>query len=417
MADDRRSAISPWTIVLPLALGQFVASYAGTNMNVAINSIAKDLGTDVHGVQTAITLFMLTMAALMITGSKLTDIFGRKRCFMVGMTVYGLGALIAAAAPGLGVLIFGYSLLEGVGSALMIPPIYILITVAFEGTATRAKYFGVVSAAAGIGSAAGPLIGGLLTSAISWRASFVLQVLIVAVIIYLARRIVDPPLRGPRPAFDVEGAVLSAAGLFFIVLGVLQSSTYGWGKSRQDFTIGSTVVIPKGGISLVWISVAIGVLVLAWFFIHLGRRERAGKPPLFATRMLRDKISNLGLVTQNMQWLVLQGTFFVVSVFLQTIRGFSAIQTGLALDPGNDRNPPRFRRGGAHGAPLVPGHTHPRRLRAHLRRLRAARALRPRRLEHPQLGAGPFRPRHRGRDHAHRVGERRAVRVVRPGPG
>ena len=333
MADDTRSAISPWAIVLPLALGQFVASYAGSNMNVAINSIAKDLGTDVHGVQTAITLFMLTMAALMITGSKLTDIFGRKRCFIVGMTVYGVGALVAAAAPGLGALIFGYSLLEGIGSALMIPPIYILITVAFEGTTTRAKYFGIVSAAAGIGSAAGPLIGGLITSTISWRASFLLQVLIVAVIIYLARRIVDPPLRGPRPAFDVEGAVLSAAGLFFIVLGVLQSSTYGWGKSRQAFTIGGTVVIPKGGISVVWISVAIGVLILAWFFIHLGRRERAGKPPLFATRMLRAKISNLGLITQNMQWLVLQGTFFVVSVFLQTIRGFSAIQTGLALTP------------------------------------------------------------------------------------
>ena len=254
MADDTRSAISPWAIVLPLALGQFVASYAGSNMNVAINSIAKDLGTDVHGVQTAITLFMLTMAALMITGSKLTDIFGRKRCFIVGMTVYGVGALVAAAAPGLGALIFGYSLLEGIGSALMIPPIYILITVAFEGTTTRAKYFGIVSAAAGIGSAAGPLIGGLITSTISWRASFLLQVLIVAVIIYLARRIVDPPLRGPRPAFDVEGAVLSAAGLFFIVLGVLQNSTYGWGKSRQAFTIGGTVVIPKGGISVVWIS-------------------------------------------------------------------------------------------------------------------------------------------------------------------
>src|SRR5947207_11024725 len=112
-------------IVFPLALCQFIASYAGTNMNVAISSIAKDLGTTVIGVQTAITLFTLTMAALMIPGSKLTDIWGRKACFRAGLVVYGLGALVAALAPGLGVLIPGYSILEGVGSALMIPPIYI----------------------------------------------------------------------------------------------------------------------------------------------------------------------------------------------------------------------------------------------------------------------------------------------------
>src|SRR6187551_1897205 len=109
--------------VLPLALAQFVASYAGSNMNVAISSIASDLGTSVTGIQTTITLFTLTMAALMIPGSKLTDIWGRKFCFELGLIVYGIGALIAAIAPGLGVLMFGYSLLEGVGSALMIPPI------------------------------------------------------------------------------------------------------------------------------------------------------------------------------------------------------------------------------------------------------------------------------------------------------
>src|ERR1700748_1074905 len=118
-------------MILPLALAQFIASYAGTNMNVAISSIAKDLGTTVVGVQTAITLFLLTMAALMIPGSKLTDRWGRKRCLNAGLTVYGTGAVIAAAAPGLGVLILGYSAFQGVGSALMIPPIYILATLYF----------------------------------------------------------------------------------------------------------------------------------------------------------------------------------------------------------------------------------------------------------------------------------------------
>src|SRR5215470_4362561 len=221
--------------VLPLALAQFIASYAATNMNVAISAIAKDLGTNVAGVQTAITLFTLTMAALMIPGSKLTDIWGRKRCFLLGLIIYGVGGLLALLAQALPLLIVGYSLFEGVGSALMIPPIYILVTVAFPDVKSRARYFGVVSGAAGLGAAAGPLIGGVVTTAISWRASFVLQVLIVVTIIVLARRIVDPPRTGPRPAFDVGGAILSAAGLCLVVLGILQSRTYGWFVSREDF--------------------------------------------------------------------------------------------------------------------------------------------------------------------------------------
>src|SRR5205809_7936933 len=121
-----KQEFSAQRVVFPLALCQFIASYAGTNMNVAISSIAEDLGTTVIGVQTAITLFTLTMAALMIPGSKLSDIFGRRRCFRAGLVVYGVGALVATFAPGVGVLVLGYSLLEGVGSALMIPPIYIL---------------------------------------------------------------------------------------------------------------------------------------------------------------------------------------------------------------------------------------------------------------------------------------------------
>src|SRR5215469_3828755 len=158
--------------VLPLALAQFVASYAATNMNVAISAIASDLNTTVFGVQTAITLFTLTMAALMIPGSKLTDIWGRKRCFVLGLAIYGIGAILALASQHITQLIIGYSLLEGVGSALLIPPIYILVTVSFPDVKSRARYFGIISGAAGLGAAAGPLIGGLVTSAISWRASF-----------------------------------------------------------------------------------------------------------------------------------------------------------------------------------------------------------------------------------------------------
>src|SRR5437764_7253607 len=254
---EREAAVrnSARAMILPLALAQFICSYAATNMNVAISAIAKDLDTTVAGVQTAITLFTLTMAALMIPGSKLTDIWGRKRCFLLGLLIYGVGGLLAALSFGLPLLIVGYSLLEGVGSALLVPPIYILVTVAFPDVKSRARYFGVISGAGGLGAAAGPLIGGVVTSAISWRASFGLQVLVVGWIILLARKITDAGTEEPRPRFDVTGAVLSAAGLFFVVLGVLQSRTYGFGQSRHDFTIGNTVVIPKGSISPVWIYV------------------------------------------------------------------------------------------------------------------------------------------------------------------
>jgi MFS family permease len=302
-------------VVLPLALAQFIASYAASNMNVAITTIADDLNTDVAGIQTTITLFTLTMAALMIPGSKLTDIWGRKYCFILGLAVYGVGALLAALAPGLILLTVGYSLLEGIGSALLIPPIYILVTVLFDDLKTRAKWFGVISGAAGLGAAAGPLIGGLITSYISWRASFLLQVVVVALIALLARRIDDPPLPAERPRFDVVGAVLSAAGLFLVVFGVLQTNTLGWASAR------------------VWLLVGLGVVILAGFFLYARARERAGRTPLVSPALFRNRTSNLGLVTQTVQWLVMQGAFFTISVFLQQERGYSAIQTGLMLVP------------------------------------------------------------------------------------
>jgi MFS family permease len=320
-------------MILPLALAQFIASYAATNMNVAISAIAKDLGTSVAGVQTAITLFTLTMAALMIPGSKLTDIWGRKRCFLIGLTVYAVGGLLAALSQGLPLLIIGYSLLEGVGSALMIPPIYILVTVTFPDVKSRARYFGVVSGAGGLGAAAGPLIGGLVTSAISWRASFGLQVLVVGWIILLARKITDPARPGRAPRFDLTGAVLSAAGLFFVVLGALQSRTYGFLVSREAFKIGNTVVIPKGSISPVWIFVAIGALFLLWFLLHTRSAEHKGRDVLLPLRLFRNKAANLGLGTQTVQWLILQGSFFAVSVYLQEVNHYSAIETGLMLTP------------------------------------------------------------------------------------
>jgi len=303
-------AVSLRRMLVPLALAQFICSYAGSNMNVAISNISDELGTSVRGVQTAITLFLLCMAALMIPGSKLTDRWGRKRCFVTGLTLYGAGALLSALAPGLGVLIIGYSLLEGVGSALLIPPVYILTTMFFTDVTSRAKAFGIVSGMAGIGSAAGPLIGGFITTTVSWRASFLLQVIVVVAILLLARAIVDPVPADPTRSFDLPGAALSGAGLFFVVVGILQAG------ERTDIMV---------------VSIAIGALFLLWFFSHIRSMERRGAEPLLSLTLFRNRTSNLALITQNVQWQVLLGTAFVVSVFLQIVRGYSAIQTGLVF--------------------------------------------------------------------------------------
>ena len=305
-----RPSVSPGRLLLPLALAQFVCSFAGSNMNVAISSIAKDLGTTVHGVQVTITLFLLVMAALMIPGSKLTDRWGRKRCFIGGLTIYGIGAVVAALAPTLGVLTLGYSVFEGVGTALLIPPVYILTTMYFDDLKSRAKAFGLISGMGGVGAAVGPLIGGLITTTISWRASFLLQAAIVATIILLSRRLVDPVAPDPTRPFDTLGAILSAAGMFFVVVGILQ--------------VGTNAVA-------VTVFFALGAAILIWFFLHIRAKERAGKEPLLATALFHNRTSNLALVTQNVQWLLLMGITFVVSVFLQTVRGFSAIETGLVF--------------------------------------------------------------------------------------
>jgi MFS family permease len=301
-------AVSARRLILPLALAQFICSFAGSNMNVMINDISDDLDTTVKGVQTTITLFLLIMAILMIPCSKLTDRWGRKRCFIGGLTLYGIGALLSALSPGLGVLILGNSVFEGVGTALLIPPVYILATLWFSDLTSRAWAFGVISGLGGIGAAAGPLIGGVITTWISWRAAFVFQALVIATIVLLSRRLVDPLPPDPTRTFDVVGAVLSGVGMFCVVFGILQA--------------GSNNV-------LLTVFLVLGAAFLIWFFLHIRSLERTGKEPLLSTRLFRNRTSNLALVTQNIQWLLLMGTSFVVSVFLQTVRGYSAIATGV----------------------------------------------------------------------------------------
>jgi len=237
-----------------------------------------------------------------------TDILGRKRCLTGGLAVYGIGAFVAALAPALGVLVLGYSAFEGVGSALMIPPIYILATMFFDDLQSRARAFGMISGLGGIGAAAGPLIGGLITTAISWRVTFLLQAAIVGVIVLLCRGITDPVSPDRSRRFDTFGAVLSAAGMFFVVMAILQIGANGL---------------------LVALLMMLGAGLLLWFFLHIRSLERRGIEPLLSTSLFKNRTSNLALVTQNVQWLLLMGSSFVVSVYIQVVRGYSAIQTGL----------------------------------------------------------------------------------------
>ena len=230
-------------------------------MNVMINDTSDDLDTTVEGVQIAITIFLLVMAALMIPGGKLSDRYGRKRCFIAGLVVYGIGAVLSAASPGLGLLIVGNSILEGVGTALLIPPVYILTTLLF-----------------------------------------------IALIVWLSRRVQDPLPADPARPFDTGGAILSAVGLILIVMGILAADNNGW---------------------LMVALIVAGALVLAWFFRSVRAKERAGQEPLLPTALFRNHTSNLGLVTQNVQWLLLMGVSFVVSAYLQVVRGYDAIQTGV----------------------------------------------------------------------------------------
>ena len=279
-------------------------------MNVMINDISEDLDTSVEGVQATITAMLLIMAVLMIPGGKLTDRWGRKRCFVVGSRALrrrrsaerGLPGPRCAAPRQL-----------GAGGRGHVPPDPARLHPHDDGlrrSPARARAFGVISGLGGVGAAAGPLIGGLITTWISWRAAFLFQVVVIAVILLLARRVVDPVAPDPDRPFDLIGAILSAVGMFFVVFGIL---------------------LADNDLALTAVFIAVGAGFLVAFFLHTRARERVGRDPLISLRLFRNRTSNLGLVTQNIQWLLLMGVSFVVAVFLQTVRGYNAIETGLVF--------------------------------------------------------------------------------------
>ncbi len=297
----------PRGVLVPLALAQFICGFAATDTAVMISGISDDLNTDAAGVHLAITLFLLITAVLMIPAGKFAERCGRTRCFRVGLSVYGVGAVLSALAPGLGALILGNSVLAGVGAALLIPSAYLLITPLFSDTASRTWAFGVVTATGGIGAACGPLLGGLIASGLGWRAAFGFQALVVAAILISARRMRDPIPPDPSRTPDVLGTVLSVAAPLLLVLGIL----FAGHDLRQSAVL-----------------IVLAMAVSAGFFLHVRANERSGDTPLISTSLFRSKVSNIGLATQLLQWLILVGTAFVVPAYLQVVRGCDPIGTG-----------------------------------------------------------------------------------------
>jgi EmrB/QacA subfamily drug resistance transporter len=319
---------------LPIAIfasAQFVMVLDSSVMNVSISQIVADLDTTIQGVQLAITAYTLVMAALMLAGAKLGDIIGRDRTFAIGLAVYGLGSFITAISPNLTVLLIGWSGIEGIGAALVMPAIVSLIAVTYTGR-ERALAFGIIGGVAGAAVAAGPLIGGWVTTELSWRYVFAGETVIVTVILLLRRHLARPPAIEHRPSLDVVGVAISSLGLGLAVFGILKSSEWGLIEPRSAPTIGGTEITPFG-FSVVPFLILAGVACLGCFALWEERREREGRDTLLDRSLLRIPPLRAGLSTLVMQQLILLGTFFVMPVYLQVVLGLDAFETGKRLFP------------------------------------------------------------------------------------
>ncbi len=308
-----------------LASGQFLMTLDSSVMNVSMPVVAADLGTTITGIQTAITLYTLVMATLMITGGKLGTIMGRRRAMALGLVIYGTGSLITALAPNLTVLLIGWSLLEGIGAALIMPAIVALVASNFPSERRTATY-GLIAAAAAVAVAAGPLIGGAATTYVSWRLVFIGEVLIVIAILATLRKVNDTAAQPGR--IDLAGSALSIVGLGMFVFGVLRSSEWGW-------------VIPKPGAPTIfnasltiWL-IGAGLLVVYGFLRWESRLENAhgDLEPLVRPSMLANRQLSGGLTMFFSQYMVQSGVFFAVPLFLSLVLGLNALQTGVRLIP------------------------------------------------------------------------------------
>src|SRR4051812_34356636 len=320
-----RGPMKRWWPLVALATAQFVMVLDQSVMNVSISTLVKDFDTTVTTIQGVITLYSLVMAMFMLTGAKIGDILGRRRAFIIGLVIYSVGSALTAAAPSVGVLAVGWSVLEGLGASLVLPALAALIAGNYAGRERKVAY-AVIGGVAGAGIAVGPILGGWATTELSWRIVFVGEVGLVLLVLLMTRRLTDAPLDGPAPRLDYVGTVLSATGIGAIVLAVLESSTWGWVKPKDS-------PIELFGFSLTLYVIALGGALL-WGFVKWQRhREAIGTDPLVHVDLLKVPPLRSGLSGLFAQNLILMGVFFVVPLYLQLVLGLDALETGVKMLP------------------------------------------------------------------------------------
>ncbi|MFF9718341.1 MFS transporter [Streptomyces sp. NPDC014603] len=314
-----------WRALIVLGTAQFLMVLDTSVMNVSISQLVDDFDTEVTAIQAVITLYALVMASFMLIGGRFGDILGRRRVFLLGLVVYGVGSALTAVAPSLWVLTLGWSVIEGLGAAMVLPAMAALVAEAYRGR-DRAVAYAVIGGLAGAGIAVGPLLGGWVTTYLTWRLVFAGEVVVVVAVLLCRRVIATPAATGARPRLDGVGAVLSAVGLGLGVLGVLQSSTWGWVQPRNPpFTV--------LGFAPTLFVVGAGAVVLAVFRSWERRREGGGVDPLVHLSLLGRPVLRSGLMALLSQNLILLGLFFTIPLYLQAVQGFDAFETGLRLLP------------------------------------------------------------------------------------
>ena len=303
-------AASSRGLAILLAMAMFVLVVDTSLMNVSISAVIKDLHTTASGVQSAIALEALVSAAFILIGSKIGDLYGRKRAYVLGLLGYAVGALSMVLAQNLATIIVFWAIIGGLGASLLLPAMQSLIHGNFEGNDQK-KAYALVGAAAAIAAAVGPLLGGFLTTFLSWRVGFALEDVVIVIVLTGIRRLRDVPYTGPRQV-DSVGAVLSALGMGGIVLGIL--------------------VWQEGGESVVAL-LLIGAIAIGALARWLVRRKREGKPTLIDPGLFRSKLYRFGITSQMLQQIALGGTMIALPIYLQLVLEYNALQAGLSLAP------------------------------------------------------------------------------------
>ena len=297
-------------LALLLAAAMFVLVVDTSLMNVSISAVVRDLGTTVSGVQSAIALEALVSAAFILIGGKVGDLIGRKRAYVLGLLGYAIGALAMALAQSLTAVIIFWALLGGIGASLLLPAMQSLIHGNFEGAA-QTQVYALVGAAAAIAAAVGPLLGGFITTFLSWRVGFLLEVVIIAVVLSGIKLVRDVAYTGPR-TIDLVGALLSVVGMGGLVLGILA-----WQEGGES--VGALL--------------ATGVIAMAALVYWLMRRKRAGKPTLIDPDLFSSKLFRFGISEQMLQQIALGGVMIALPIYLQMVLEYNALQAGLSLAP------------------------------------------------------------------------------------